>query len=165
MRFATVLALCLHLAREWHRSGCAAPPPSQDEVIARVEYGELDRREVRITNIGMVLAITDHEARALGLRVTEPSASAWSATATDDVSLEVEAPPESQPPAAAIEPDIAADRRSARRKHAILTEEIVRDLRQRYASGESLRAAAGELGVRYNTLLNAATGRTWRHVA
>lgn len=167
MRFATVLAVCLHLAREWYRSGCAAPPPSLAELIARLEYSARGRREIRIADIGMTIAITDFEARALGLRITEPCSNIWRPSPDGSESHETEsAPPvESQPKAAASEPDISADKRPVRRKRTILNLKIVRNLRMRHAAGEPLQRIAAELGISYGAAWSAAMKRTWKDAA
>jgi hypothetical protein len=55
--------------------------------------------------------------------------------------------------------------RGERNGNAILTPDIVRALRQRRASGESLRVLAAEYGVSEPTVSAIATRRLWRHVS
>ena len=52
-----------------------------------------------------------------------------------------------------------------RNGRAILTDEIVLELRARVAAGESCRALAMELGVVDTSVMDAVAGTAWRHVA
>ncbi len=49
--------------------------------------------------------------------------------------------------------------------HAVLTENVVRQLRVRYEAGETAGALARELGVKHTTAAAAINRLTWRHVA
>jgi hypothetical protein len=63
--------------------------------------------------------------------------------------------------------DMARKGRSAhgeRNARAVLTEAIVREARRRKAAGESTRAIAEALGVGFNTLRVAISGRSWTHL-
>ena len=51
------------------------------------------------------------------------------------------------------------------RREQSLTPDLVRRVRAVYESGQSLRAEAAVLGVNYSTAYQAATRRSWRHVA
>lgn len=52
-----------------------------------------------------------------------------------------------------------------RHPHAVLTEELVRDLRDQHRQGESYSALARSLGCHVDTVRQAVLGITWRHVA
>jgi len=55
--------------------------------------------------------------------------------------------------------------RGERQAQSKLTEQDVRTIRQRYAEGNvSYRALAGDYGLSYSAIRNAATGRSWRHL-
>lgn len=56
------------------------------------------------------------------------------------------------------------DARSRGRLPVVLNADLVRHLRGVRARGESVRAEANRLGIRYPTAINAAKGITWRHV-
>lgn len=47
---------------------------------------------------------------------------------------------------------------------AVLTEDIVRDVRRRYFEGESIRDISALYGVKYDTLWAAISGKNWSHV-
>jgi hypothetical protein len=47
---------------------------------------------------------------------------------------------------------------------AVLTEELVVELRRRYAAGESVRVISATMGFEYETIRGAAIRRTWKHV-
>lgn len=49
-------------------------------------------------------------------------------------------------------------------KQAVMTEDIVRSFRDRYAAGERLSVLAAEAGVSKPTVHYAVTGKTWKHV-
>jgi hypothetical protein len=51
------------------------------------------------------------------------------------------------------------------RSNAKLTDAIVREVRQRRSSGESIRKMASELGVDPSNLTKACNGKAWRHVS
>jgi hypothetical protein len=55
--------------------------------------------------------------------------------------------------------------RGSARIAAVLTEEIVRQCRTRWAAGEMQRVLAAEFGVSTPTMQKAISGRTWQHVA
>jgi transposase-like protein len=48
---------------------------------------------------------------------------------------------------------------------AVLNDDLVRKIRTEAAQGKNYCAIARELGVDPSTIRDAATGRTWRHVA
>lgn len=48
--------------------------------------------------------------------------------------------------------------------NAVLTEAIVRKIRDEVSKGQSKRSTARRLGVRYGTLMAVVSGRTWTHV-
>lgn len=55
--------------------------------------------------------------------------------------------------------------RGERVKNSRLTADSVRLIRRRVAAGESCRSIARELGLDFSTVVRAANGRTWKHVA
>lgn len=59
----------------------------------------------------------------------------------------------------------AGDRRGECHPMAVLTEALVREIRQRHAAGETITSLAVELGISKWTLYSAARGDRWPHVA
>lgn len=55
-------------------------------------------------------------------------------------------------------------RRGTERPNAVLTEEVVRDIRAQYRAGFRYKEIAAELAVNPETVRNVLTGRTWSHV-
>ena len=55
-------------------------------------------------------------------------------------------------------------RHGERHFRAKLTDDIVRDLRRRVASGHSIQSISKDLGIPRSTIFGATSGRTWNHV-
>jgi hypothetical protein len=55
-------------------------------------------------------------------------------------------------------------RRGEKHGKSVLTEDVVRQMRARYAAGEAAAAIAASLGLNKNTAYFAISGRSWGHV-